>query len=245
MTKGLARRNDGIVRFDPWREMNDWGRTVENMVNRGFRYTPIDRLVQNVQHAQAWSPNLSLYAKQDEVVFTADLPGFSKDEIDLTVTSEMIRLTARHQEETQGERPSLSSGETGESANGETAPAEIPAQQNGSTGNDTAVQAVQDTQDRRVYYFRGQQRRSFSVGYQLPVRIDPEGVQATYANGVLEVRMPKMQPVQPKRIQLGANGDSTGKNGEAEGQVIEASPSVENSPQEEPKKRRTRKKTES
>jgi HSP20 family protein len=241
MTKGVARRNDGIVRFDPWREMIDWSRTVEDMIDRGFRYTPIDRLVQNAQPAPAWTPNLSLYETPEEIVFTADLPGFSKDEIDLTVTAEVIRLTARHGEETQGETPALTSGE---SANGENAPSEAQAQPNGWNGDGNADQPAQNPQDRRVYYVRGQQRRGFSVGYRLPSRIDPENVRAEYTNGVLEVHMPKPRPVQPRRIPLAANGESGGYGG-AKGEVIEASPEVENSPNEEPKRRQTRKKAQS
>jgi len=250
MTKGLARRNDGIVRFDPWREMIDWSRTVEDMINRGFRHTPLDRLVQNAPPVTAWTPNLSLYETPEEIVFTADLPGFSKDEIDLTVTPEMIKLTARHREETREDTPALASGENGESANGETVQADAPAQTDGWNGNNTSIQPAGNPQDRRIYYVRGQQRQGFSVGYRLPVRIDAENVRATYTNGVLEVLMPKIQPVQPRRIQLAANGNSGG-NGEAEAQVIEASPSVENaqssenSPSEGPKKRQTRKKAQS
>lgn len=245
MTKGLARRNDGIVRFDPWREMIDWSRTVEDMINRGFRYTPLDRLVQNAPPVTAWTPNLSLYETPEEIVFTADLPGFSKDEIDLTVTPEMIQLAARHQEDTKGEMPALASGENGESANGETAPAETQTRQDGWNGSDAASQPSWNQQDQRVYHVRGQQRRSFSVGYRLPSRIDAENVQARYANGVLEVHMPKIQSPQPRRIQLAANGEDVGGNGEAQGQVIEATPRGENSPNEGPKKRQSRKKAQS
>jgi HSP20 family protein len=53
---------------------------------------------------------------------------------------------------------------------------------------------------RRVERVSGQFFRRFS----LPETAAPDGVQAKYSNGVLEVRIPKQQQVQPRRIKVDA-----------------------------------------
>ena len=53
---------------------------------------------------------------------------------------------------------------------------------------------------RRVERVSGQFFRRFS----LPDTAAPDGVQARYSNGVLEVRIPKQQQVQPRRIKVDA-----------------------------------------
>jgi HSP20 family protein len=53
---------------------------------------------------------------------------------------------------------------------------------------------------RRVERLSGQFFRRFS----LPDTAAPEGVEARYVNGVLEVRIPKQPQVQPRRIEVAA-----------------------------------------
>lgn len=46
-------------------------------------------------------------------------------------------------------------------------------------------------------------RRSFALG----IPIEPNGVSATYANGVLEVRVPRAEPSRPRRLAVRATTD--------------------------------------
>jgi len=64
-------------------------------------------------------------------------------------------------------------------------------------------QTVTDEGD-RLYRF---ERRygSFSRAAGLPQGIDESKIAASYANGVLEVRVPKPDEAKPRRIQLGAS----------------------------------------
>ena len=47
---------------------------------------------------------------------------------------------------------------------------------------------------------------SFSRALTLPEGLDPESVTATFANGVLEVRVPKPVPAAPHRVQIAVGG---------------------------------------
>src|SRR3954447_9884483 len=50
---------------------------------------------------------------------------------------------------------------------------------------------------------------SFSRSLTLPQGIDPEGVHASFDNGVLEVRIPKPEERKPRRIEIGATDQKT------------------------------------
>lgn len=43
---------------------------------------------------------------------------------------------------------------------------------------------------------------TFSASYALPVEIDPDKVQATYKDGVLQVRMPKSEAAKPRQVKV-------------------------------------------
>jgi HSP20 family protein len=46
----------------------------------------------------------------------------------------------------------------------------------------------------------------FDVRYSLPIEIKAEQVKATYRNGVLEVRLPKVEAVRPKPVEVRVEG---------------------------------------
>src|SRR3954449_11891261 len=51
----------------------------------------------------------------------------------------------------------------------------------------------------------------FSRSLTLPEGVDPDGVEATFDKGVLEVRIPKPEPRKPRRVAIRAsNGNGTG-----------------------------------
>ena len=58
-------------------------------------------------------------------------------------------------------------------------------------------------EDKHEGYYRLERATgAFSRSLTLPEGIDPESVRATFANGVLEVRIPKPVQVQPRRVQI-------------------------------------------
>jgi HSP20 family protein len=53
---------------------------------------------------------------------------------------------------------------------------------------------------------------TFSRSVTLPAGVDEKDIQAHYANGVLEVRVPKPEEPKPKRIQIGSQDAIEGKS---------------------------------
>jgi HSP20 family protein len=64
---------------------------------------------------------------------------------------------------------------------------------------------VRETKHETDRFFRYERRHgSFARAVGLPAGIDESKIVASYANGVLEVRVPKPEEAKPRRIQLGA-----------------------------------------
>jgi len=86
----------------------------------------------------------------------------------------------------------------------------------GLTEDEISIEVADDTltvagERRRVTeeqgdrFFRYERRYgSFSRAVGLPAGVDDAKIVASYANGVLEVRVPKPEEAKPRRIQLGA-----------------------------------------
>ena len=65
-------------------------------------------------------------------------------------------------------------------------------------------------EDRREGYYRVERAfGSFSRSLTLPEGVDPEAVSANFANGVLEVSIPKPAVRKPRRIEIGAGAPKT------------------------------------
>jgi HSP20 family protein len=52
----------------------------------------------------------------------------------------------------------------------------------------------------------------FSRSVTLPQGVDPSGIKAAFKDGVLEIRVPKPEERQPKRIQIGTQGAIEGES---------------------------------
>ena len=199
---GLARRGNDLAINDPWTEIQDMRRTVDDLFSRFFGYTPMSRLVGNAPASWGWEPNADLWETEDEIVLRADLPGFNREDINLDVTADSIQISAQHREETS-EEPSGSSEIRAEGKNGEKSGKSAKSGDGASAS--TAVQTAQP-QHPRTYHLQGRQRRSFSVSYALPKEIDPNKVNASFKDGVLEVHMAKPEQSRPKHVQVEVQG---------------------------------------
>jgi HSP20 family protein len=49
---------------------------------------------------------------------------------------------------------------------------------------------------------------SFVRTFSLPRTVDPNGIAASYRNGILEIEIPKREEAKPKQIQINVAGDS-------------------------------------
>jgi HSP20 family protein len=66
--------------FDPWRQMND----IQREMNRLF----------NDSSSQTGSryPAINLWTNADNVMITAELPGYEKSDVDISLTGDLLRL---------------------------------------------------------------------------------------------------------------------------------------------------------
>lgn len=192
----LTRRGGDIVRFDPWSEMRDLRRTMDNLFGQFGGIAPSRFFETPSPTWGGWEPNVELYETQDELVFTADLPGFNQEDVDLQLTADSLQLVANHRDQSNPQPE----GET------KSEPNSSETKENGeSNGSETmAVQSAQP-QYPRNYHIQGQQRRSFSVTYSLPIEINPDKAEATFKNGVLELHMPKSERNRPKQVKVQLN----------------------------------------
>lgn len=66
--------------WDPFHDLRDWQERLERLASR---------------HGASWSPSVDVYETGDRYVVTAEVPGLSRDQIDLAL--EDSRLTIRGQ----------------------------------------------------------------------------------------------------------------------------------------------------
>ena len=71
--------------------------------------------------------------------------------------------------------------------------------------------------DRDQYLYRERRFGGFSRSLQLPVRVEGDRAEATFTDGVLNLRIPKAEEVKPRQIRInaGSNGHAQVTEGEA------------------------------
>lgn len=61
--------------------------------------------------------------------------------------------------------------------------------------------------ERDQYLYRERRYGTFTRSLQLPVRVKGEGAEATFADGILTLRIPKAEEVKPRQIRINAGGN--------------------------------------
>lgn len=150
-----------------------------------MRYTPfedIDRLFERMSDAPAargWSPwgetwsrmggnrmDVDVAEYDDEVVVMADLPGFEREEIDVTIVEGTLRIHAERERESE-----YGSGDEGAPDDG----GELMNRESGSP---------------QTYLHRERRHESVSRRIDLPRAVREDEASAHYRNGVLTVTLP-------------------------------------------------------
>lgn len=79
----------GIVRFDPFRELD----RLQNEVNRLFEgYTAGPEPRGALASQRIWSPAVDIADNDDAIVVRAELPGMKQEEIDIELTGDTLTL---------------------------------------------------------------------------------------------------------------------------------------------------------
>lgn len=105
-------------------------------------------------------PPINIWLGEDSVVVTAELPGVTRDDVNLNLQEDVLTLAGRR-------RPS---------------------------------REQEDVNWQR----RERAHGSFSRAVQLPFRVDPDKVQARFADGVLEIELQRLEADRPRRIEIRA-----------------------------------------
>lgn len=105
-----------------------------------------------------WAPPVDIYETDEAFVLKAELPGFTKEDVDIKIQGNQLILRGERKRETE----------------------------------------AKEEQYHRIERAYGRFKRAF----WLPTTVDSEKIQATFKNGVLELRLPKSEAATPKQIPI-------------------------------------------
>ena len=112
--------------------------------------------------SRVWAPRADVFETGDALVARFELPGFSTDDLDITLEDGVLRVS--------GER------------------------------------SAEDVDEGTTYLRRELTYGRFSRALRIGDGYDADSVAASYENGVLEVRLPKLPEVQPRKIEISTAG---------------------------------------
>jgi HSP20 family protein len=146
-----------LVRWNPARDMMALRHDMNRLVHEFFRGTNGG---ERSWRMGSWRPAVDIYENDQALTLKAELPGFSKDDLQVEIKDNVLTL--------KGERKRES--------------------------------AVKEEQYHRVERAYGAFQRSF----MLPTRVDAGKAEATFKDGVLELKLPKAEEAKPKRVGITA-----------------------------------------
>jgi HSP20 family protein len=144
-----------LARWTPMRNLQSFQDEMNRMFNQFFRGGNGE---EGSWGTYTWTPAVDIYETDDALVFQAELPGVSKDEVNIEIHQNtlILRGERKHAAEVQADR----------------------------------------------YYRTERAYGPFQRSFVLPTMVDQEKVQATYHDGILELRLPKLEAAKPKRIAI-------------------------------------------
>lgn len=140
------------AQWDPFAEL----RQLQSQMNRMF-----DGGARSRHQSDGTWPPVTMWLGDDSVVVTAEMPGVTKDDIDLTVRENTLIIAGKR---------------------------------NPSTEDEDAA-----------WHRRERPAGEFSRSVRLPLRVDPDKVEARAKNGVLEIEMGRPDAERPRKIQVKAS----------------------------------------
>ena len=101
-TQSLVRARTGAApaNWSPWTEAERMRQEMDDLVTRFFGYTPLPQILEGAQGANL---PVELYETGDTYHLRAYLPGMSREDINLEVTGERIRLWGEHRTQAPAE----------------------------------------------------------------------------------------------------------------------------------------------
>jgi HSP20 family protein len=158
-------RKGGLIPWRPFSEMARWQSDMERMLGNFFtgRAHPlIEERWWPGSSLEMREPALDVYEEKDQIVVKAELPGMTKDDIQISISDNVLTIKGEKKKEEE------------------------------DTGKD--------------YYRSERVYGAFFRAIPLPAEINPDKVQATFKNGVLEIRLPKSEEAKKKEIKVKVEG---------------------------------------
>lgn len=134
--------------FEDWFE-DFWARPLPRLWRPGFA---------RLRSISLEAPILDVYEQKDELIVKAEIPGLTKDEIDITIEGNTLTIKGEKKKEEE----------------------------------------VKDDD----YYRCERTYGAFSRSIELPVTVQTDKVNASFKNGVLEIRMPKTEEAKKNVVKV-------------------------------------------
>ena len=130
----------------------------------------------------------------DRVYIEADLPGFRKEDVDISVEDGTLTISAERQEEVAAEPAA------GQSAQEQAQGTDHGGQQDrqGQPGQ----QARTSRQQQDKYLLRERRVQRFVRSFTLPPNVDEQSAEAKLEDGVLKITLRKREDTKPRRVQV-------------------------------------------
>ena len=120
---------------------------------------------------------------QDHIYVEAELPGFRKDDIDITLENQTLTISAERSEHT---------------GRGNAAPA-----QQGGHATHAGQGQQQQGRPQGEWLLRERRYTRFQRSFTLPPTVDEGSVNARLADGILTITINKREETKPRKIQVG------------------------------------------
>jgi HSP20 family protein len=152
-----------IVRWNPQRDLMQMREEMDRMFNQFLRRGEGEEatLAQGL-----WAPPVDIYETDDAFMLKAELPGFSKEDVNLEIHENRLIIRGERKRETE----------------------------------------AKEDQYHRLERAYGRFERAF----WLPTTVDAEHIQASFKNGILEMRLPKSEKAKPKQIPITETEEASG-----------------------------------
>ena len=91
--------NMNIVKYDPFRELF----ALQNEMNRLFTGAFPQRGSQEEIRHGAWNPSVDIYESKDQLILEAELPGMSREDVEVSIENNVITLKGERKFEKKAE----------------------------------------------------------------------------------------------------------------------------------------------
>lgn len=141
----------------------------------------------------------------DRVYIEADLPGFRKEDVDISIEDGILTISAERQEEKEiaPEPPTGRADQPGQKGDAQQQGQQAGQQQGQpQQGQPQQQQAKSPRQDGGNYLLRERRVQRFVRSFTLPPNVDEQSVQAKLEDGVLRITLAKREDTKPRRVQV-------------------------------------------